>query len=667
MPIKKNGLKKPERSEPAGSEENPEAILSAEIVAAVLDAKREAEEDKTDRLIKNKSNWDMYHGRGNFRHKIKGQSKEFLHKSALAAEQITALFKSVLTSFDKWIDVEWTGTDEDPIFTAHLAKTLLRLYLGWANVRTVVSDGVKVGVHEGLVTIKLTGEHVTVPRYISTNGKLFKEDKLEWRLVLTVIPAEDFNPDPHSNLYIDHQILQDRFRLLERSSEGGKDTDRPYVLEEVSQLNAYERQELEQSKARNRGRTTHKPRMSRRRPVLVDEFWGTVLDREGRIMVLPPSDRYPKGMVLQNVLLAVGNESALIRWPEQNPRWAATPPFVSAPLLRVPFSRWSKAIMDAASALNVTINELFNLMLDGGLSAVHGIKQIREDYMEDPGQASEGVPPGTTLKAAAHTPVGMKILERIDTGDVPPDVLAFFNIVTSLFAENALTNEIRLGGLPSKQVRATEVVQASQSISGIFDGLADDFDDVFIEPLAQQAWLDILQNVDQFPQDDLVRLLGKEVVDQLNALSPAERFERAARGFKFIGKGLRSVMQRQRDLQRMTTFLQIIGSNEMMLQELNRRFSVPKILSKIMLALEIDPEDVQLSPSEQAFREKVQLIQEQAMAAMRAGVGGEVPPGAGPGRTPPNSSEPGNSAEQEMEPGSGAGEAGSPTGGFDIQ
>ena len=631
-------------------DEEQEAVdnFKNEIINAVLEFKNESNEVKQERLKKNEKNWRAYHGIHDWSHKKKGQARVFLHKPALAAEQITALFKASLINFDKWFSVERVGSIEDPLFTPHLAKEILRLYLDKADVKTFISDGVKNGLHESLVTLKLTGEDVLVPSYIAPSSTQLKASyDTEWRLRLQVISAVDYFPDPTGEkLYEIHQIVTDKHRVLAKASESPT-LEMPYDKAAVMRLGTGEPQDDEVKKARNRGEK-YVARASRRVPIKLYEFWGTLLDRDGSVMKDPDS-----GREMKNVVITVGNDIELIRPPQKNPYWHQESPFLSAPLLRVPLSVWSKAVMDAAVDLNITASELFCLMIDGGLSAVFGIKQIRRDWLEDPRQVEEHVPSGITLRVNANAPVGAKVLERVDVGKAPDDVLPFFNVVTSLFAENVLQNETRLGSLPAKQVRATEIVQANQAITGVFEGLAGDFEDVFIEPLIQKAWLLVLQNVEKFPEDFLISVVGEQRAAQIQALSPQQRFARAAKGFKFQSKGLRSMVERLKDFQRIQQFMATIGANELMIQEFSREFSIPKLMGKIMRSLEIDEEEIKYSQEEIAFKRQMEALRVQTIA--QAEVEGGAPQEAGPGRTAEVPSEEGISSPE--------GASGSPEGG----
>lgn len=561
---------------------------------------------KRPRLLQNRKNWDSYFMRGDFSNKVEGQSREFLPKNANAVEQVVALVNATLTNFDKWFSVRPAGIEEHPIFTSHVTKELMLLYLEKAQIKVVLSDGVKIGANEGEVTIKRVGELTDTVRFKAKGSKLKKFTKKEWSLSFSALSGEDWFSDPYAMggkpLYQIHQMSCDYFSLLANAITE-ENPDGIYELEELEELTAYEDLEIEQRKARNRGEVTYNRRASRRKPILVHQFVGTLLDVDGKVLIHPET-----GEEMKNVVATLANKSCLIQKPETNPRWDGSSGFVSAPILRTPFAAHSKALADAGEKLNVSLNELFNLMLDGGLSAVFGIKQIHSSWLEDPSQISNGIPPGTTLVLRDDAPGGMSVMERVDSGSLSGDVLALFNIVSGLHTEAMLTNETRLGGLPSKQVKATEIVASNQALSGIFDSITKEFEVALVQPLLQGVWNDILQNIDEFPIEDLVRIAGPERARVIHQMSRQERFAIGFRGFKFIAKGLSSLTERLKDFQRLSQFLSVVGANPSLFQEFNKEYSMTKLLGKLLYSLSIDPDEIKFTDEEIKAKQKMEAV-----------------------------------------------------------
>jgi len=221
--------------------------------------------------------------------------------------------------------------------------------------------------------------------------------------------------------------------------------------------------------------------------VVVDEFWGTLLNEDGTV-------------AHERVMCSVANEKYLIRPVEKFPFWHGESPFVKIPFIRKPFSVWHKALYDDVVGLNLAINELFNLMLDGGIASVWGIKQLRMDYLEDPRQVSGGIPQGKTLAIREDAPDGAKVLEQVTEGNVPTDALAMFNLLDREHNAAAKTNDIKLGNLPSRQVKATEVLESSQASDAVLDSITGDVE-VGISKVLRKAFLTIMQNADDLLVD----------------------------------------------------------------------------------------------------------------------------------------------------------------------
>jgi len=508
------------------------------------------------------------------------------------------------------------GNQDQALFTSEEARQLLKAYLEKAEIKLKLSDALKYALHEGIVTAKVGGEFVSAPRYILKKGKTGLDDKLfvkeekEWRLKITLVPFEAYFPDPNAGpdgekLYEIHRMETDLYRILDKEDIYDKET----VLELIGSS-----EETDEDAQDTRAGYSKEPSGFRKRQV-IDEFWGTILDDDGTVAEW-------EGKELRNVVCAVLNGRAVIRMPEANPRWANCSPFISAPLLRTPDEAFSKAVMDMASELNITLVELFNLIVDGALMSVWGIRQLREHWLADTSAIDGNIPPGTVLKVSARAPLGAKVYETVSTGTVPPEALRIFEFIKSLYQEATLGNDIRTGNLPAKQVKATEIVQATQALAGIFDGLAGDFEDHFVEKLLDQCWYEILQNVDKFPADDLERILGAEKAQRINSMSAKERFKLAARGFKFRGKGMSMALKRIRDFQRLMQFLSVLGTRPELMDEFNTEYDFKRLMEELLYSLEIDAHKLRRSDEEIARRKQLKELNDMILAEAQGAVAG---------------------------------------------
>jgi hypothetical protein len=349
------------------------------------------------------------------------------------------------------------------------------------------------------------------------------------------------------------------------------------------------------------------------------ECWGDLLDERGR---------YTE----RNIVCTMANGKYLIRPPEPNPYWHGERPFVSRPLLRIPFSVWHKALFDHAVALNLAQNELYNLILDGGISSVWGVKQLYPEFLDDPRQVKDGIAPGDTLVMKEGTPAGVKVVETVVTGKVPPESLTAFQLTDQEFQIATQVNAVRLGQTPGGDTTATAVVEASAQSANFFDGMIKDAEKAISKAL-HLTWSNTMQYLDEFDEEAMVAAIGQEAALRLASLSPAERFAELA-GCQFKVTGLSAIVARVRDFQKLMAILELASKNPMMGLTFWQRYSPSKIWNHLFKSVNLDPSTLEPDAQEQAqMQQNLQM-----MAQMQGGQGqpqGVMPAPAGvPGNLP---------------------------------
>lgn len=571
-----------------------------EIVKAITECKTEASLARTERMKLNQRNRDAFHGRQDWSHKQAGQSAEFLPKTASSVEQFSAFIKRGLTQFGDWFSVDMP---EDSSLTADDVRELMKSYLEvmpsqynkTTSASLILSDGSKVGLLESLMIIKVHGEMVERPRRY---GKKFKAWRLRWDL----IPTEDYYPDPTGRgLYEIHRVERDLFDLQRLAKAG------IYDESEVQKLVADQTREEAEARNRKAERKEHAaPTPTFRKRVVIDEFWGTLLKDDGSVLA-------------ENVVCALANDKYLIRKPSKNPWWHNQSPFVVTPLFRDPFTVWHRALYDQAVPLNEAMNELFNLMLDGGLAAVWGIKELRQGMLEDERQAADGIPQGTTLLVSDNAPPGQQVLTQVTTGNIPQDALAMFSIVSREFEAASMTNEIKLGLLPAKKVLATEVTEASNNQAVSLDAIISDLETAIAE-LLTKSWMAIMQNADDLEVSQVDTAAGRKTALMLARMSDKERYTLFGEPASFRVHGLSSTMARARDFQKTMAFLQVIQQNPLLLQSFFKTYSQDKLVNQMIKQLNMNPTAIKRSDEEMA-----QMAQEaqDAQAMNQMGLTGE--------------------------------------------
>lgn len=598
----------------AGSDELVDPDGSLTVLSAIKQCWNEADLAKRTRVAKSRENINIYNGKQDWSHKLAGQSAEFLPMVPMAVEQIASFVKKALVSYGQWFssDVSMnpllTSNEVSDIILSQL-NTLQRVDQNASDFPTLISDAIKIGLLQSLLIFKVYWKEYTTRKLSIEQGtrmvsvpmsqgesvsiplpkySIKEKEKTYGHLCVDLVNPEDYYPDPTGRgLYKIHRVYRDLYEII-ALSEGDDPIYDPEVVEQLkSEYVAREKENVEANKA-NQDPTTP-PEF--RKPIVLDEFWGTLLNEDGKV-------------VYKNCVATRANDKYLLRKPTENPMWHQEDPFVAAPLIRVPFSVWHKAIMDHAVPLGIAASELFSLMLDGAFEAVHGIKQLRSDYCEHPEDLSGGIAPGTTIPIKAETPMGMKVLERVDQGAVPPEALQMFGILDRQFQAATSVSDTMRSVLPDREVKATALVQASQGSSNFFDGIVRDLEDKLIEPLLWKSWYTMLQFMDNMATRDVQTDAGRAALLKLQQLSAKERYAVLANSVSFSVRGLSGTMDRARDLQKMLAVLQVVAQNPVLMQSFFKKYDVNKLIEMLFKWINLNPSMMELSPQDQANSEQ---------------------------------------------------------------
>lgn len=582
-------------------------VSDVDIVALTQEYRRTAEAAKRDRDEATKQNVLLYNGKQDWSHKLKGQSTECLPMLSIAVEQITTFVKRAVVDYGDWFSVE---TPENAIMTGdHIRDVILsqlnsmRELTGTpGNFQVILADAVKTGILHSLIILKVYGAYKYRPQFtiekdeevldaagtevVIPSYKVTRNVKKEWHLRIDVVNPLDYFPDPTGRkLYEIHRTRKD-LHEIKALAEG----DNPiYDKAVVAQLEADCEEQYRRAVDAALANQTPIPAPDFRKEIVLDEVWGSIVDRQGNL-------------VAENMVWVVANEKYLIRPPEPNPWWHGESPFVVSPLLRVPFSVWHRALADLAAPLNISANELFSLMLDGAFEAVHGVKQVRLDYVERPEDLAGGITPGMTIPVKAELPPGVHVVERVDESAIPGDALSMLAILDRHFQTAMQVNEIRLGMLPSKEVRATEVVQAEQNLASFFDGIIRDLETVLIEPLLYKSWAVIVQEMNDLPLRYIKHQSTREALTQLAGFQAEERYAILMNDIYFCVRGLSGTLQRAKDFQKLMALMTSISRQPLLLQAFFEQYSASKVLKMFLKWLNIDPLSIEMDEAEREQR-----------------------------------------------------------------
>lgn len=628
----------------------------ATIVRSVASCKSRSSTVRRPRRDQNKKNWDFWNGIQNWSHKQVGQARIFLPDLPVSIQQTAAAIENQLVNFQNWFSVETLGGlsmfDGDTLRLV-MQHLLERLDAPGNQVETAykfptcLADALIMGILESEIVLKVYGadsersvymlesstdaneedpggslgageepnpedeEHPQPKRIYERLTQLIRKAVLRtFRLGIDIIPYEDFFPDPSP---LSRWAIHSTIRHVEEL-RNNPDYD-PAVIDAL--IHGANIIEQERDKSRRMGGVSSYELTRDPKQVVVDEFWGD-LDEDGG-----------KGEVLAlNSLITVAN-GRLLRKPTKNPNWHGFLPFVRGALVRTPLSPIHKAVVDHAIPVAEAENEVTSLLVDGGAQAVWGTRQIRPEYLQNPGSVAKGVPAGFTAVIRKGVPPEAKFLERVDLGsEVPQYTVEVANRLGRARQTATYTQDLRVGQLPPRQVKATEIVEAQDASDSLFENIAIRIEETIIEPMLQLAWLTAWQHMDDFSAPELVQILGEQRSLILQQLTKEERFYLMANNVKFKVRGLRNLLSRIHDYQKITTLLTTITTSPMVGMIWNAKYDTAKLLEKMVRSVNIDPTELEYRPGEVPMVPNTMIMQpgqqmapgpKQAMGGVEAG------------------------------------------------
>jgi hypothetical protein len=535
-------------------------------------------------MRKNRDNFRCFNNEQDYSHKTKGQSQEFLPNQAMAIEQLTSFIQQGLVELGDWWTPEPQVTDpENLFFSKSDVKKLTNYHLEKLDYLTVQSDAVKSGLLGSLIILKVHGCFKNKPIYRAENDvkskdlkpKLVKIDKKVWELKIDVVRQEDFYPDPSGRgLYIMEDSYLDYYEVL-RMAQGPNAVYDEEVVKKLKDGNRAAEDDWKKDEEIQQNPTTK----HNRRQIKITECWGNIIDDNGELLY-------------ENVVWTIANDNWLIRKPTPNPMWHGSHPYIAEPVMRIPNSVWHKAVADAGTQINFAKNELFNLALDGAMMGVHGIKQVYKDWLDDPSKLTDGIAPGDSIVVNERCPPGAQAYQRVDTASIPSEAFNFLQMLNSEQSSAMLSNEARQGLMSMRSVKATEIVESSNSITGMLRGFSEVLEQKVIERVIELSWMTIVQHIKYMDRSVLDSLFGRERAQEILNKGPEALFAETVNGYRYKVFGISRNLKRQQDFTKLTAFLQTVASSELFIESFLKRFDMSKLLTEIMKSLDIDEEAI---------------------------------------------------------------------------
>jgi len=552
-----------------------------------------AKNAKQKRMDINKFNMDMFNMRQDFSNKKPGQSTEFIPKIGNAVNKFVNFFKQGLVDNTSWFSIELEPGVTPGLITPDIAEKILGDQLKKAKFTTHLEDALQTGALQSLMISKVHGEMVDKSTFrtedvepeeedsfeVERKVKLIKETKKVWQLRLDNVRPENYYPDPTGdNLFKIEETFLDHYSLVE-TAKANKDVFNYSAVKDLRQSSDANFQDSKLSRETDQN-MMQEPKWRKR--IRITEFWGTLLNDDGELQ-------------MENCMYAIADDKTIIIDPRPNEYWHGEDPYVVSPILRISQSVWHTAIMDTPARLNAAQNELFNLMLDGGIMSVWGINQINPEKLADPTQIDDGIPAGTTLVGNSQLLPGEKIFERVSTGQIPSDANNMYNLTEKELNASSFENSYSMGTVADRQVKATEIVAANQAQSGVFAGLVKAIEENFVNEILRKSWLTCCQMMNDMDEDRLNSLIGEDAAQAILALSPEERFAQTVSGFKFRTYGMSETLNKMSEFRKMEALLRTIAASPDLLMKFNQTFDMGKTLEEMMRSLDIDVSKIKIT------------------------------------------------------------------------
>ena len=559
-----------------------------ELVNFIMACRHEADEAKRDRMNQNERNYDSFHLRHDFDHKEEGQSTEVLSKQSMAVEQIKSFFQQALADIGEWWKAEKRfSIDARTLLVRPEEITKLTNYkLEQANYFSHVGNSVQSALLGSLAISKVFSKEIPKPVFVSRKkgrGRKMKrwielKEKKTAALCFESLRHKNYYPDPSGrNLYEIEDMWLD-FSDVKKMAQGDEAIYSAEALAKVRPGSAEADDDTNKSResGQNVATSTHRPK------VKITEFWGDIINKD------------TGDVEYENAVVTIANDTTIIRQPEPNPLWHQTRPYRAAPLYEVANSVWHRAPMDAPTQHNRALIEIYNLTVDAAMKQVHSVNQLKKYGLDNPSQVEDGIKPGTTLLTNNKLQPGEPVLQPLTQVQVPPEAMNIINLMNQEFNASALTNDLRQGVMPFRAVKATEVVEASQTITSVFQGVAKNFETRKIVPEIELAWQTIAQNWDKISLEEFVALFGQERGEELHQLSPEDVFANTVNGVQFKVFGISLILSKSQDFTKLTTLLQTIGGAPILMEEYMKKYGLDKLLEEVMVSLNIDKSKLEI-------------------------------------------------------------------------
>lgn len=574
--------------------------------------------------------WDLYNGRYDWTGKEDWQAKINIPKVRQVVDKACAAFRRALVRMKRFYHIE--SETRLGIEKGFFTMSLIDYWLDQINFLEEFSTGLKAGLITSTIIYKVYPRWITdtQPRY-ETKFVTQKFDSMGVPLGEIKVPTLELVDEPRTRWSLGYNAV-DPFNMWcgPRNSYHIEKVTKDFAyIEEMAKQGVYDREAVEKLRTRTGAgvdayleavRKQEHPDtfMSKfSRSIDLYHYWGDLFDDDGGILAHNVTYTMA-GATANSGGVGSGAADIVLRPPISNPFFHGKDPYVIGTPYIVPFSTYNRGIVEDIIGIVKMITELANVIIDGAQFDALQAYEVDEDLLADPRQAKRGIYPGVAFVTKSYeNPQQKNVVRSITTGKVPQLAL---NVMNFLDREQQLSASMVSGNSPMKTTSGTLGEFESQN-----QNAGDSLDDAArtVEETVMDDMLDKFAGVIyQYHEDYTMPRLTENFAQTSNILAdmePVERYATMVGGFAFKARGISIFMDKAQDLQKINSFLQLIGNIPGILTRIN----LDEMLENIIVGIGWNPSKI--------------ILGSQANGVYPAGMqGGQPaeqgpPPMAGPG------------------------------------
>lgn len=542
--------------------------------------------------------WSLYNNSWDFSAKEAWQSqmKDPLFGN-LIDDASEGLKRATVSSLRYFRVVASNPLDKVDVMVAAFLTDLLQDLLRRAGIFRIVGGAYKNAwiTNTGIVRVTSDTSTRTVPSFLDKGlggTEVITSMVPNNGLKLKDIDPYFYFPDPTARgLYEVHEFTIDKFSLMEMASA----SKGFFNVDKIKDLEGTESPSYLSSIKNNRILQAI-PQHAYRKPLRVQEFWGTLLDEDGTVM-------------LKNAL-AYTVENQVLIFLDTNPLLDGKSPFVKFNLIHQTDAVWGRSYSHMGASLARERGYQSNLTADSMRYATLKAFGVDLSLLEDLDIVTKGIWPGAIIPTRG----GEQSIKELNFNGPGGEVITFLMMLQDWVGNSMHANEF-VTGRPSSRGRQTkgEVSIKAEQNSELSESMGMDLEQIFLLPLLEKSFYRVVEDFDFRAEPGLLGKLAKYGLnpEMFTRMTVAQRNELLGSRYRFEVTGLAAQISRMFIVENIMNFFKVVGN----MGELGLKFA-PKIegmMNRMIDLLGLEPET--MYPSKEMLDVAAQPLPSQIKAA----------------------------------------------------